>query len=709
MNKVTKVILTIIVFVLVVLYFIKAFGNITINREPSDGKGACATFNTVLNQRVEEFFKNDLPETEGDSKTASIDDLIAAGLITLEELTPVGTACTGNITVIKGNGNKYFYSNDVTCGTCSTANLYNNWSEWTNFEPTGLGASGQIQAGIYYNYGKGEKKFSDWSEWTLSTSTPKEPSIPSGAELIDTETEQKTQYSYRDGTFKWYKLTSAGTSYYNNGAFSETSPGSGYSKDVATKKTSRTTTANISSSALKATLTGLDYDMVTTSGYRLSTVRNIYARTETVITTTCAEYQPYYRCYKDTTRTASQACYTTDYATASNACYSISGVTSCNITTCPGTPAGSCSCPNGGSLSGNMCYTTSGGTYYFSANFNFWTSKDDHCDDEDGCNCTVECTNMPSDYSGSCTSGVSACLSGSKATLGRNYTQCTDGGSASYMIAYSASGYIRYSLGSPSNCRATSYSNGNGTTSSYAATCPAGTPDKYGYSYTVTTRSEYGSGQNTSCPSGYSAEYNGYNQNVCLSYANDTITYYLTQSGGETTDRNSAGYFTASEYSALGKGSTYSKTSYSKTDYDSSDYVEGSCPSGKTCTTSTMYKATVYTYKWYKTTSASKEYSDSYSATSPGSGWTLDESSAKWGEWSGYSDDKVITSTTRQVRTQVLKRIRRSYTQAGGLALTEWLPLGEFEKKVGKTVGELKEEPGVTVQTKMMYRYKTLK
>lgn len=43
------------------------------------------------------------------------------------------------------------------------------------------------------------------------------------------------------------------------------------------------------------------------------------------------------------------------------------------------------------------------------------------------------------------------------------------------------------------------------------------------------------------------------------------------------------------------------------------------------------------------------------------------------------------------------------------LILDNFLPLDEFETKVGKTVEELSKDTTLTVQTKPMYQYRILK
>ncbi len=657
MNKAIKVLITLGVFTLVVLYFVQAFGN----NKPVGS--ACENFNSLLSEKTEEYFLNNLPQEDGSVKYASINELIIAGKITLTDLEKTGTTCSGNVYVGK-SGDNYYYSNDVTCGTCTTGNLYTSWSEWQDILPNIINENSQVQVGMFYNYGKGELKYTDWSEWALNIDEIEEPVLPTGVTVANTEKEEKTQYSYREGSFKWYKL-SGGTEYYSNGKYYETSPASGYSKDASTKTISRTV-INPSKTALVNSLSGLDYSgITTTNAYRLLTPRYIYSYNKP---TGCTAYKPLYKCY-NITGSYTQDCYTSSSATALSNCNSLSNVKNCTLKPCY-----SCAI---GTWNGSQCvsgYDASRervGSFQYTCYYVAFSSS-----------ATIECSGAGGTYNRACIEDSSYCGSTSK-----NW-KCRSGCTTQWVCP-----------------------NGGTLNGSVCETYSAST-NTYGYTYQTVTYYNNGSVY-TSCSdkTGYTnAEATGTYSTECTSASTiKYTTYYLTRNGEEVTNLSDADYLSDSEFASLGK-SSYSKTSYSTT--ADTDYTEGTCPNGATlptCVQSTIYKAMVYKYKWYKTTSSTKTWYNGgeYSATAP-SGYQPDTSSAQWGEWSTFSDTKVTATSTRQVKTQIMKRIRKSYMGSGTLYLENFLPLGEFETKVGKTLAELSQDTSLVIQKKIMYRYRTL-
>ncbi len=677
MNKAVKVLITLGVFTLVVLYFVQACGN---NKPVGN---ACENFNSLLMQKTEEYFSNNLPQEDGDVKTASIIELVNVGALTLSDLESIGTTCSGNVYVGK-SGDNYYYSNDVTCGTCTTGNLYTSWSEWQDILPNIINENSQVQVGMFYNYGKGELKYTDWSEWALNIDEIEEPVLPTGVTIANTEKEEKTQYSYRDGSFKWYKLT-GGTEYYSNGKYYETSPASGYSKDTSTKTLSRTTAINTSKTSLTSSLAGLDYDVVTTTAYKTLTPRYIYSYNKP---TGCTAYKPLYKCY-NITGSYTQDCYTSSSATALSACNAQSNVKNCAVKTCS---------------------TTSGGTWDYNFVYGIQAGNILGLGET---SCITRCSGVSTNYSSCSKTALKTCLLSGNVSYSRCYSGIQVYWASSYASTYFLYKTCDYKLSSgvivhyPScdlyQCDM-SKTNSGGTTT-------------YTYGYTYDTVSYYNGGATyTSCSdkTGYTnAEATGtYSTTECTSAATTTYTtYYLKSDGTSTTIKSQADYLSDSEYSALGSlGSNYSKTSDSSS--SGGTYVEGTCPGGvssSTCSQVTAYKAKVYKYKWYKTTSSTKTwYNDGeYSATGP-SGYQPDTSSAQWGEWSTFSDTKVTATSTRQVKTQIMKRIRKSYMGSGTLYLENFLPLGEFETKVGKTLAELSQDTSLVIQKKIMYRYRTL-
>ncbi len=650
MNKTIKIIITVSVFTLIVLYFLRACDGRTIVHGTD-----CEKFNSVLLTKTEEYFMNNLPLTDGDMKVATVDDLISENYLTLSDLSKVGTSCTGNVFVGK-SGINYYYSSDVVCGTCSTGGLYKEWSDYQDTLPNLINKNSQVQVGMFYNYGTGQLKFSDWSDWALTLDAIKEPQIPEGASIVDTEKEEKTQYSYREGSYKWYKLTQPSLEYYGNGKYYETIPAPGYTKDTQTKKVSRTEVSQ-SKSELTSKLTGLEYSPITTTpGYILQTPEYIYSYVKS--TQTCSKYKPLVKCYKSTTITVN--CYTFDADAVISACQNKSN---CKIFSCT-----KLLCPNSNwTLVGNSCHSTT----YIKYRCSQGTLISNYC----------HLTGRPK---GSCPSGWSE-------------------------VPYNSFLVTCRILADP-YCTAGTYS----AIGKYCFTSVSGQEVSYGYTYDKKTYyNDGGTVVQGSCPSGYTEESTGKNSSTCATYSTTNTTYYLKKDGTEVTDLSKAEYISETDFAKLGKTS-YSKDT-SKVKYTpAATYKEGNCPSGtnsSNCSAISLYKADVYSYKWYKTSSAEKTWYNNgeYLAKSPGSGYQADTATAKWGNWSEFSDKEVKASSMVEVKTQILKRIRKSYLIFDKLYFPEFLPLDEFEKQVGKTLAELSKDTKITIVKKIMYKYRTLK
>ena len=118
MRKIIKLIITIIVYILVVLYFLA----VLIVNNPRSNK-VCKNFDVVLSNAIESYFASSLPQKNGDTLKVTTEELISKGLLTLTDLQDVGTKCSGEAFVTKMN-DQYYYYNDVKCGSCSIDNIY---------------------------------------------------------------------------------------------------------------------------------------------------------------------------------------------------------------------------------------------------------------------------------------------------------------------------------------------------------------------------------------------------------------------------------------------------------------------------------------------------------------------------------------------------------------------------------------------------------
>lgn len=657
MNKTVKVVITLTVFTLVVLYFLQACGGVK-----SVGN-SCTNFNQVLLTKTAEYFNDNLPSEEGTIKAATISELIAGNKISLTDLKEVGTDCSGNVYVSRSGGD-YYYSTDVTCGTCSTSNLYTAWSDWTDTLPSLLNSNSQIQTGMFYNYGKGELEYSDWSDWALNLEDIKGPTLPEGVTVANTEKEEKTQYSYRDGSFKWYKLTGAEEPY-NKGEYLESSPGSAYSKDTTTKKVSRPAT-NTSKSTLTSSLNGLVYDAISsTTGYRMQTPKYIYTYNKP---TSCSAYKPYVKCYKTTGTYTLPSCTYNTSAEARAACNAQSNVKNCDVSPCSTTVGGS-------------TYDASRvrvGSFTYACYYASFSST-----------ATIECSGAGGTYLMNCVEDSTYCGSTTKKWKCRQ------------------------------SC-ATEYTCPSGGTLS-GSTCVIAGTTTYTYKYTNDVIEYKNSGQlfvQGTCPTDYSLEeVTSSPSPECVSGSTIYTPFYLKADGTETTNKSLATPLSDAQFESLlgqGKGINYSK-SMSDVSYEASgNYAEGTCPSGTkgtTCSEVPLYKTTVYKFKWYKSSTSSKTWCNDgeYLTKSSASGCQPDIASANWGEWSEFSDTKVNSTTTRQVKTQIMKRIRKSYMGSGNFYLDDFLQLDEFEAKVGKTLAELSQDTSLIIQKKIMYKYRMLK
>lgn len=729
MSKTVKILITLGVFTFIILFFTKSCTN---GEKPIvEGNSECERLNEILKVRAQDYFQDKLPIEDGVMKSETVQTLIDERVLTSKDLSEVGTSCTGNAYVGK-SGTKYYYSHDINCGACTSSDLYSSWSEYSPTAPDTSKGNTQVELSLFYNYSDAAAKYTEWTDWVEKSDTKTSPVVPSGVQVLDTETEGKTQYSYRDGTFKWYRLT-GGTSYYGGGAYYETRPASGYEKETETKTLARTIGPSVNRSDITSQTSGREYELKTSTQYRTATPKYIYSRTVTSNGScasrnyTCNYSVPTYRCYYLQSGTTTYNC--TSNTQSSSGCYYNSSSDALNA------------CSNAGYLNcaAYSCTESSeSGPYVYSLSFNWKsTSGITYSCAVRGCTLPTLYTNSTcrGSYGGSNQVSVQNCmLNGSPSTRrcsynGTNYTACWSSGSSCNLII---GGY-----GTISNCSA-SYTS-SGTTSTYgykyydqqnglsspisgynctpvtsgsstkvyspnvisgSESCPSNYPYKETYSTTTGTKTVTSCGSEcTSCTEG-----------SCTNYNQNIETRYLKSNGGYTTNINEAAYLTEEEKNKLG-ASSYTKTS--KVEYNWSNWTNGSCPGNtetSTCKMQTLYSADIYKFKWFKTSASTKTMCNdgAYSASSPASGCKIDTSSAKWGSWSEYGDEKIDSTDTREVRTKVLKRMRTSYLSADSLKLEEYLPLSEFETKMGKPLSELETDTNISIQKKVYYKYRTL-
>ena len=802
MKKGTKHIITITVYVLIIIYFL------VFHSSGIGGNKICKNFDNVLSSRIEQYFVNPLSESNGETLSVDVRELIAYGYLTLTDLQDVGTSCYGSAYASKVDG-KYYYYNDITCGSCSSDSIYAAWSDWSETLPDFGGKKHQVMTKTLYNYSNSDKKYSDWSDWGESIDSIKAPTIPNNASPVDNDVESKSKYTYRDAEYQWYKLDSK-VEYYGNGAYYESSPANGYMKDDSTKTISRQSKLYRTKAALKQSEPSFpDSSISQVNGYAQKVAKYIYsyeklgdAVTSMYFADNAAsavskcQVDGYVNC-KAISTTETQ--YTKKEYKCSPSAYGWKTTSNSTVSSCEETPS-NCSSSSDVGNQRVTCQTTAWipttstcqSTYAYTnqTSGTAWIKKDGSCNNSEDI-----CKNLTSglrtalkneqwcvDYSPSCSSSsdvgnqklTSCSVSRSYCTkstgahscmddwvpctdpmkLSSNCTSCyvfisspTKGALCKYLSkTYGTMSRLLYTL-SYQTCQGV-YANVETTGSEVTScttvstpTCSSATlgtsavtkctPSKYnktvetcganGYTRSssptsTTVVSTCTPSQSQSCTSSSPVITCTESKKIVYGYSGNRAStiYYLKSDGTTTTNKSQASYLTDSEYNAL-KSKNSSLSNYKKTGtaiYDSSNspLIEGNCPNGNyECLV--LYKATVYKYKWYRNTEASKTWCNDkkYSSASPEKGCIKDESSAKWGEWSSYQDTKPTESDSREIKAIQLMRYRIIYTNTDSVVLDEWLPLSEFEDVVGKTVEELRKQENITVWEKTMYKYRILK
>lgn len=745
MSKTVKILITLGVFTFIILFFTKSCTN---GEKPIvEGNSECERLNEILKVRAQDYFQDKLPIEDGVMKSETVQTLIDERVLTSKDLSEVGTSCTGNAYVGK-SGTKYYYSHDINCGACTSSDLYSSWSEYSPTAPDTSKGNTQVELSLFYNYSDAEVKYTEWTDWVEKSDTKTSPVVPSGVQVLDTETEGKTQYSYRDGTFKWYRLT-GGTSYYGGGAYYETRPASGYEKETETKRISKTIGPSTSKSDITSQTTGRVYELKTSSQYKTAAPKYIYSRTVTTNGScasrnyTCTYSIPTYRCYYLQSATTTYNCITSGESSGCGFNSSSTAIADCQNRGYLNCTQKSCENVTGGvykyTLTFNLqspysqwydCQVTCNyNKYYAVPNPNFASMVYDgnvmsvyECLYKSGSVSYNKCRNektgamspvywLTTKCGGSWGANGNVCITGFSDYAGygdaSRFTRSTvSSGSTTYTYGYSFNSQLT-GLSSPiSGYNCTAVTSGSSTKVysqniiSGSETCPSSYPYKEKYSSTTGTKTV------TSCGS----ECTSCIESGCTSYNQNTEVRYLKSNGGYTTNINEASYLTEEQKNNLG-ASSYSKTS--KVEYDWSSWKNGSCPNNtetSTCKMQTLYSADIYEFKWFKTSTSSKTVCNDgkYSTNQPASGCKIDASSAKWGSWSEYGDEKIDSTDTREVRTKVLKRMRTSYLSADSLKLEEYLPLSEFETKMGKPLSELETDTNISIQKKVYYKYRTL-
>lgn len=157
----------------------------------------------------------DLPTEEGESTRVYIDKLYD-GFLSSSQTNNL--RCSGTVKVTKYK-NDYIYTLDVRgCDKCSTNIKYTTWSNEQTAYPSNRAI---VDIVPYYNYYEREVNNTDWSiyltqdeiskkESKYGVKLPKDktilPEVPTEANVVDIETQNKYQYRYQDKRWYWYDI-----------------------------------------------------------------------------------------------------------------------------------------------------------------------------------------------------------------------------------------------------------------------------------------------------------------------------------------------------------------------------------------------------------------------------------------------------------------------------------------------------------------------
>ena len=193
MNRILKYVITALVVILIIVYFVFTGGKVL---------RPCKSYDETLNEGIVEYFSNNLPQTNGEVSKVSIDDLISQGYVSLKVLNKIGNSCEGFAYATKDDGDYYYY-NDISCGSCSTDEIYTNWSDWVEKLPNKKNM--QVIAAEGYNYSISGIRYGNWSEWLELIKKDSSEEEDTDESIVLKETETKEVYRYREALYKWYK------------------------------------------------------------------------------------------------------------------------------------------------------------------------------------------------------------------------------------------------------------------------------------------------------------------------------------------------------------------------------------------------------------------------------------------------------------------------------------------------------------------------
>ncbi len=194
-----------------------------------------ATDNYILNNQAS------LPTIGGKYIIVSLDDLINGNY--LEKMTVKEKVCTGTVKITKVNDEYIKTLNLSNCSYCDTDKRYNEYSKEVTKKPTTKNTI--IEPVAYYNYQISPSYNTSWTNWFESSEISKEksqynvyppldesklPKLTEDAIIVSMEQQNKTFYSYRDKSYKFYHVKNNNYS----GFYSEKPKGYKY-KDENTK------------------------------------------------------------------------------------------------------------------------------------------------------------------------------------------------------------------------------------------------------------------------------------------------------------------------------------------------------------------------------------------------------------------------------------------------------------------------------------------
>lgn len=677
MNRIVKLIISAVVIVLTILYFL-IYNNKTFN--------TCNSFNRIINEGIIEYFSNNKPEIDGEINTVTIEKLLEYGFVSLKEVNKMGGSCSGKAQAVNYNNSLYYYNN-ISCGSCSIDNLYTSWSNFTESIPSKKNM--QVMGVYVYNYTLSVPRYGKWSAWLEKINFIDKNDNYNSEEIVDRNIESKNMYQYRDAIYKWYKTE--GLNYYNNGEYSENSPANGYVKDEASKKVFRNTILYDTETSLKNTENLKEGDVVQkVDSYRKGNPRYIYFYTSE----TCSSYKPLYKCYKQNTDQEFTSLY---FASSANEA----------ISKCKSDGYVNCAVISDVTISKEVYNCTR--TYQFSNSSSTVVTS----------NCTTAANNS-----------IKTCNS---VNVNNQKITCVVKVPRKSWIKTTSTCLVKYSyLSTPSSTQTVKESScipktqscsseSNYTSGNKKIVCPVNTRKiVYGYKGNISQKTYYDNGNMyTSCPTGYLTESTGkYSTTECEKNISDNSAtkYYLKADGTVTTSESEASLLTEDEYNVL-KSKNSNLSVYKKSsniqgyDYSNSTFVEGECPSTDGYQCKTMYKGIIYTYKWYEKKDVSKSWCNNgeYSISSPDKNCIKDISTLKWSQWSEWGEQKIEKTESREVALKKLYRYRDVYFNRNSLSFNNWLDLQEFELKSGKTLEELNKDKNVYVSKRTFYKYRTLK